>query len=1687
MNTPVTHPFISPRPKLPPNPRPLGRRMIEKNIQEGDYGEAIKELLSRLQAPENFDFEKTFEYLFTLFPHLNNANFGNLLKCLKGIEKGKPSFLDLTANYPEHQYQLSLLLGEELHKQQASLQAMDCFAKAIKIGEIRKDEKSQKEAHFKASKLLLDCIKNRFLTVDSFKQKLQIARGTAKVAEFSKHLEGVNKLRKFCPRLEGSNYIDELFKQARDVLNEKGALGNFNPFIGMIAAERDKPVPPVKTFITEKYNYGLSKYRSVFNDIINIQDVRGFQSKVTEELRNFFAMFLEDAFLVLGEPPCDYDFRAIGSIGREEPCLFSDLEFFILIQSEEHRAYFTTLIEFLELQVMSLGETAGTEIVFTCLGNKNSSGFHFDSGGNPRLKPELMNTPEKLAALHLDLPQTSPLDLPSVSSNQILKSISLLKEANNSLYSEYQKSKNIILDKGEKKKLRQERALQLFQTRMVFFKEAWPASELPNPIHLKNHFVQFINFLLADLALYWGVEATNTLDIIDELTQKKVFTAKTHKILREAVSTIYRLRLRLHQYYGEQIEEGYLTGTNIAGCNLTGSEKAELEKIYSLVLYPLYHRVLEFILVKGEFVGRFFERLDLIDTCLDAIYTCQKEPDLALFRSITAYLMNTQEPFLTHLNIFKELSKRSYLESVRQTHLEMLEKGHLSETELEQIRAIPNREGMRPSFLRRVQQLQDRLEAISISTPHDGKKTIQVKVISLRGERFLKPEVILEIFDKTGGFKNGYPGSAHRVTSTRELHFKQKPTHPLMEYAIHNLCFRIAGEMTPATELIRFEVEKRAFPVLISTTVQGTTLKTRLPNKLENTQWARWTWMLLCSILTRPGDGRLSNYVLDLKDNIFCVDNDISFVEPFLKKGLVPQVNFCCVLFCLFEKITLDRTVLEEFCSLDVDAILMGWIDDVIKKETEYLSLFSESERALLYTEDPNNNFKATILFKEGTLATLNTQFVYLQNQVHTSLAKNEIPTAEELLKYIITLNDNPTLSNAPGVNIERSYFKAKHTLIEDRLKQITSRHQDQTLTSLKSDQACLGRNPTHEEIEKKQLFSPAKAKEELMANLLHRSADFISIGTVKGKETLRVSFKELVMDGIPDIERQRLVLRSLLSLLGLQPKKPIFITLQHCAVLETKSLDSLLHEELAYLDLRYCEKIGAGDIELISKKCPYLKELYLSGCHGLTAIRERTGLSSGPLVFTKLEILHTDRCTNLKNVQLSSQNLKYLTCDKNPKLNQLIIKGSLLLVSTFKECPILDPDKIEIKKTTPLDFIKNGWNKEFMLAAVSEDANNFIYASDEFKQDRDIVLAVIKQNSDTIQFAYREVVTYEFNQVEKEKQPRSKNNWEIGLVALPQNSHPIELSNKLMQDLEIVNAMVSRKESNLPNDTWKHLFRITVLANDKNIIIAALKSGRINALEYASDELKNDREILLVAVTKNGLALEYASKELKNDREIVLAAVKQDCWGPPFALQYASDELKNDREIVLAAVNQNGLALKYASNELKNDREIVLVSVTKDGWALAYASNELKNDLEIVLTALKQKGSILKYASDELRNDREIVLATVKKDDRALKFASDELKNDREIVLAAVMQNGQALEFASDELKNDREIVLNALKQNGLALKYANDKFKNARVIVIAAVMQDGEALTYASDELRDDRLIVLAAVKQQGFEYCK
>jgi len=78
--------------------------------------------------------------------------------------------------------------------------------------------------------------------------------------------------------------------------------------------------------------------------------------------------------------------------------------------------------------------------------------------------------------------------------------------------------------------------------------------------------------------------------------------------------------------------------------------------------------------------------------------------------------------------------------------------------------------------------------------------------------------------------------------------------------------------------------------------------------------------------------------------------------------------------------------------------------------------------------------------------------------------------------------------------------------------------------------------------------------------------------------------------------------------------------------------------------------------------------------------------------------------------------------------------------------------------------------------------------------------------------------------------------------------------------------------------------------------------------------------------------------------------------------LEYASEELRDDKAVVLTAVLDYGSALKFASERLQNDKDVVLAAVTSYGSAIEYASKELQEDRDIILASEMNKKILLKH-----------------------------------------------------------------------------------------------------------------------------
>lgn len=579
------------------------------------------------------------------------------------------------------------------------------------------------------------------------------------------------------------------------------------------------------------------------------------------------------------------------------------------------------------------------------------------------------------------------------------------------------------------------------------YTKIWKEPFNPNKgvVNIKEHFLKPFYGLLKDIASDFGIEGTSPSDLVDALCNEGCFITESRNLLMECI-------LGLNQF--EENQE-YSCEPDLRFLTLTSGQKELLGKTYWLVLHPLYHFLTTHFMQQrlSEF-NFFFRDIDLIRIAFESKFP---QLPIPLVKHIALHHCQTKVSLETHLRYFKALSTQTK-ESFRECYFSILEKNLPQEDAPETIQMllnVPNKSGLRLDFGRNLKKLEIGLNEMTTKL-HDNGQTVSVTLPSSSLPRYLKPS-LLNQFGEGKSYSLRHDG--------HDFQCKDMPYHPLMEYAIHNLTSRIAGKITPANLLARFDVYssegKKSHPVLITETIQGKSFSDEWHNILPGQSY---TWNLLCSILTRPGDGRLSSFRVDNRQNLFGIDHEYSFVE-LIEQG---KIQFCSALFSALPLETpLDQEVLKDFAALDIEAILLAWIDDVIAKEKEYKALFPKGIEG---------EFTPTILLPEGAVATLYLQLWSLQNAIQQALDTKERVVAGDLLNELISLTDESI-----GITIHKAY-DTYHTVSDakERLKKATLRETEEPLSSA---QYChlLKIEPSIEKIEKQKCYSPVEAKKEIL------------------------------------------------------------------------------------------------------------------------------------------------------------------------------------------------------------------------------------------------------------------------------------------------------------------------------------------------------------------------------------------------------------------------------------------------------------------------------------------------------------------------------------------------------------------------------------------------------------------------------
>ena len=205
-------------------------------------------------------------------------------------------------------------------------------------------------------------------------------------------------------------------------------------------------------------------------------------------------------------------------------------------------------------------------------------------------------------------------------------------------------------------------------------------------------------------------------------------------------------------------------------------------------------------------------------------------------------------------------------------------------------------------------------------------------------------------------------------------------------------------------------------------------------------------------------------------------------------------------------------------------------------------------------------------------------------------------------------------------------------------------------------------------------------------------------------------------------------------------------------------------------------------------------------------------------------------------------------------------------LENNVKEAPIAknNIEELELvlsalkKGLLTVDTLKEEYrnNKEVALAAIESDVINYKYLSEELRNDVDITLKSVKISGVMLEFASDNL----------------KSNIGICNTALEQEPYAIQFvaEDVLYKFVESVKSVLSTDGLQLKN------MSPSVQKNKSHCAVAV--NQNIEAIKFVlCEEIINDKELFLEIVDKNGLLLEFASDNLKEDFEVIFTALSNN------------------------------------------------------------------------------------------------------------------------------------------------------------------------------------------------------------------
>src|SRR5690606_22832655 len=122
--------------------------------------------------------------------------------------------------------------------------------------------------------------------------------------------------------------------------------------------------------------------------------------------------------------------------------------------------------------------------------------------------------------------------------------------------------------------------------------------------------------------------------------------------------------------------------------------------------------------------------------------------------------------------------------------------------------------------------------------------------------------------------------------------------------------------------------------------------------------------------------------------------------------------------------------------------------------------------------------------------------------------------------------------------------------------------------------------------------------------------------------------------------------------------------------------------------------------------------------------------------------------------------------------------------------------------------------------------------------------------------------------------------------------------------------------------------------------------------LTFCPDEMKEDIQFWISFLKTSKWLFQYIPEKFRENFE--LAALAVDAY--PMNLEFASNEVKNSKKIVMKPTLDNPIAFQHASSELRSDVEFIRILLSKGcSRCVKYCESEVFHNKKFMLGAISQ------------------------------------------------------------------------------------------------------------------------------------